>query len=162
MVELYRLRPKTDATRMAAFSEMALGREVVSLDRKCRGAEMPGRSGSADRRTFSIRRLEGRRWWLRRARPMEIESLFGADSPERRVQLSPRTTGKSAVGSWTGSENDGWIVRKRLCGAGESTQLSRRALSTSVRRNWVAVSRRVEKRAWGRKLLRGDPPKNNH
>ena len=27
--------------------------------------------------TFSIRRLEGRRWWLRRARAMEIESLCG-------------------------------------------------------------------------------------
>jgi hypothetical protein len=48
---------------------------------------------------------------------MEIESLLGADSAERRLRMSPRTAGKSAVGSWTGSEKDGSIVRKGLCGA---------------------------------------------
>src|SRR5579859_3474130 len=86
---------------MPTLQTCAKFRFVVSLDRKCRSAEMPGRSGSADRRTFSTRRLEGRRWWLRRARRSESceqfgsgefevsgESRFGVDHPVLAAQTS--------------------------------------------------------------------------
>jgi hypothetical protein len=74
-----------------------LGWEVVSLDRKCRGGGTPGHYGSADRRTFSIRRLEGRRWWLRRARSMEIEAYSVRIDlrEERRYRLAQHGSGGS-------------------------------------------------------------------
>jgi len=51
-------------------------RVVASLDRKRRGAESWAKLDRAGE-AFSIRRLEGSRWRLRRTWPMGIECYFG-------------------------------------------------------------------------------------
>ena len=52
-------------------------REVASLHRKRLGAREPGRRRGLRAEAFSIRRLEGSRWWLRRTLAMGIGCRFG-------------------------------------------------------------------------------------
>jgi hypothetical protein len=137
------------------------GRHVVSFHRKCRGGRMPGRSHGVDRRTFSIRRLEGRRWRLRRTRSMEPESCLGTDAPRRRAPMSRRRAEKRTLSARTGDQNDGSKVRKKLLGAEENTPPRRRAWGTSMGRNWGTASRRIEEGASVVEFLRCDAPEDS-
>ena len=68
--------------------------EVIQLDEQSLGLIGNASEDNAEERdgnraeAFSISRLEGRRWCLRRARPMEKEPYFVFVSPGGRMPLS--------------------------------------------------------------------------
>src|SRR5436305_6188879 len=98
-------------------------------------AEIVGRSRRADAARFSIRRLEGRRWCLRRARPMEIELLFGDVESRRGLPMSSDGARDGRVWVLPRSSSDSGKVLWRCWGTWKGTLLGRRAGSTSMQRD---------------------------
>ena len=85
-----------------------LGRIVASLHRKRLGARLPGRRRKLRAGAFSIRRLEGSRWRLRRALAMGIGRGFGTDGADNNNvgdgELAETLFRMEICGSWIGSK----------------------------------------------------------
>src|ERR1700736_1658538 len=98
--------------------------------RKCRGEEL-----APIAETFSIRRLEGSRWRLRRTLAMGIECHFDVerigDELPTNVESSDEVSRSGRFGAKNGSHSVPWIYGKGL-GQGLETRMHRRALSTST------------------------------
>src|SRR5207248_3421528 len=103
--------------------------------------------------TSSIRRLEGRRWCLRRARSMEIERLYGADEPHWGLLISWWPSGNGRFLQSQYSTDEAGKVCPRCFVVREGTRQRMHVVSTSMRRNGDCASGGIEEAGAAREFL---------